>query len=711
MLPNNLFNLIPAALKTAALDAVVDFVSAQAQKFLGEELGTKVKKLRSDAGFTQKFEQGFQRALKRFVEEYANEDEDLVAAIEADASVFKNEQMQKALLEMLKNPGKYMDDERGTVAENFASVLPGRKNRERVDKAITFLLRCLAEELWNLPELQPIYNLQFQKMTAEAARQQVELQKAQLQALTTVNEGVRQALLQLTDAIAERKLLPSPNSDVDSKQVVMHNLPQPDYGKFVGREKEIEQITAILQPYPKSQSHLVTIDGIGGIGKSALALEVAHRYLRDYSQLPVDERFEAIIWASAKQSILTADGIKPRSRSLHNLDDVFTAIAVTMKKEDITKARHEEQLEIVRNVLIRQRTLLIIDNLETIEDETVITFLRELPAPTKAIVTTRQRIDVAYAVRLTGMPFSDAKKLIEQECNKRGIVLSDGDVKHLYDRTGGIPLAIMWSIANLGFGQNIEMVLRHLGAAKGDISYFCFGEVWKLIQNTTAYPLILSLALFATSADKDTLGSISDLNELDRDDGLFDLERHSLINRENNRFSLLPLTKEFVKNIVDIQELDIYRIRALHWMVDILETNSQEDTTQLKDLQTKLTFEDERANFLALLDWAIETRRYDEAFTTIRFLHFHLWKNGYWNTTIKYLTQGIELSSQQGDFFHLALFKRNISSIYRFQGQFDIAQTFMEESINIFKELGDNKRLTEALRSLGMIYYDMGNTA
>jgi len=488
-------------------------------------------------------------------------------------------------------------------------------------------------------------------------------------------------------------------------------LPQPDYGKFIGREKEIEQITAILQPYPKSQSHLVTIDGIGGIGKSAMALEVAHRYLHDYSQLPVDERFEAIIWASAKQSILTADGIKPRSRSLHNLDDIFTTIAVTMKKEDITKARHEEQLEIVRNVLVRQRTLLIIDNLETIDDETVITFLRELPAPTKAIVTTRQRIDVAYAVRLTGMPFLDATKLIEQECNKRGIVLNDGDIKHLYDRTGGIPLAIMWSIANLGFGQNIEMVLRHLGAAKGDISFFCFGEVWKLIQDTTAYPLILSLALFATSADKDALGYISDLNELDRDDGLFDLERHSLINRDNNRFSLLPLTKEFVKNIVDVRELDNYRIRALRWMIDTLEMNFQEDTMKSKDIQIKLTFEDERANFLVLLDWAIETHRYDEAFTTIRFLDFQLWKNGYWNTTTKYLTQGIELSSQQGDLFHLAIFKRNISGIYRFQGQLDIAQTFMEESINIFKELGDKKRLTDSLRALGKIYFDIGNTA
>lgn len=64
---------------------------------------------------------------------------------------------------------------------------------------------------------------------------------------------------------------------------------------------------------------------------------------------------------------------------------------------------------------------MIVDNLETVDDEAVMDFLRELPAPTKAIVTTRHRIDVAYPVRLVGMPWEDAQALIEQECEKKGV--------------------------------------------------------------------------------------------------------------------------------------------------------------------------------------------------------------------------------------------------------------------------------------------------
>lgn len=107
----------------------------------------------------------------------------------------------------------------------------------------------------------------------------------------------------------------------------------------------------------------------------------------------------------------------------------------------------------MRNALIQQRTLLIVDNLETVDDEAVMDFLRELPAPTKAIVTTRHRIDVAYPVRLVGMPWEDAQALIEQECEKKGVTLDAQDAERLFDRTGGVPLAIVWSVGLMGLGQ------------------------------------------------------------------------------------------------------------------------------------------------------------------------------------------------------------------------------------------------------------------
>jgi len=43
----------------------------------------------------------------------------------------------------------------------------------------------------------------------------------------------------------------------------------------------------------------------------------------------------------------------------------------------------------------------------------------------------------------------DAQRLIAQECKKKNVALNDNDVRRLYDRTGGVPLAIVWSIAQM----------------------------------------------------------------------------------------------------------------------------------------------------------------------------------------------------------------------------------------------------------------------
>jgi hypothetical protein len=82
-----------------------------------------------------------------------------------------------------------------------------------------------------------------------------------------------------------------------------HNLPPRDYECFVGRQQELEEVRRLLLPYPKSRHHLVTIDGIGGIGKSALALETAYTFRDGYAALPEVERFEAIGWAGFERGM------------------------------------------------------------------------------------------------------------------------------------------------------------------------------------------------------------------------------------------------------------------------------------------------------------------------------------------------------------------------------------------------------------------------
>jgi hypothetical protein len=351
-------------------------------------------------------------------------------------------------------------------------------------------------------------------------------------------------------------LQPASTSEVPNteKIIIKHNLPQPQYGIFIGREGEIAQIINTLRPYPQSNHALVTIDGVGGIGKSALALEVAHRYLRNAQNLPDNERFDALVWVSAKTETLI-ETIVPRYKIINTLDGILKAIAeVLSSPEDMEK--QAITLNLVISLLTKNRTLLIIDNLETIEDSSVFAFLREFPAPTKIIVTTRRRIDVAYPIRLLGMPEHEAKRLIGYECEKRTISLTSDEIHRVFERTGGIPLAIVWSMAQLGTGKTFENILRDLGNPTGNLARFCFEKVMESIRGKPSHKLLMALSLFENGAWDDDIGYVSDLPQIDFEKGLEELEVLSLINRDkdSNYYRMLPLTREYAQ--AELQQLE-----------------------------------------------------------------------------------------------------------------------------------------------------------
>ena len=505
---------------------------------------------------------------------------------------------------------------------------------------------------------------------------------------------------------------------------VYHNLPQPDYGRFVGREAELTKVECILQPYPHSQHSVVTIDGIGGIGKSALALEIAHRYLRNYDILEPEKRFDAIIWTSAKQTVLTAEGISTRRQVLRTLGDIYNALAVALQREDVTRAGKEDQDEVVRNALTRQRTLLIVDNLETVDDEAVMDFLRELPAPTKAIVTTRHRLDVAYPARLTGMPWEDAQILIQQECEKKGVkfvphtstfasspvksstipnedvcgTLDEDNARRLFDRTGGVPLAIVWSIAQMGFGYNVEAVLNRLGQPTSDISRFCFEGAVEQIHGKPAHKLLMVLSLCANDASRESLGYATGLPELDRDDGLVELEKLSLVNKKGDRFSLLPLTKQYaLAELNKSPEKERLREQWIEYFRKLSEEYSALDYNWT-NYDWLLA---EGNNILSIVDWAIVNGFGETALLFTRAVQRYLNIIGS-GRRLDYGEQLFTIAQSLHDELTSAWISVNwLAWHYVERRNTDRAETLIRRSLSIYQDLNDMKGICLAKNSLG----------
>ena len=783
----NIFEFIPDNLKQKWRNMLVDQLSELAKSSNASNVAKTIRKLRSNSDFLEAFEDALKNATNQFVTEYIQIDEDLVLAVASYPEFFENSEIQEAMLAILQKPGAYLEIEKSQIYQSFNSVFPNRINRERVDKAVSFLLRKLAEELWQMPELNSIYRLQFQRLTAEGVREQVVIQKAQLEATNRLGSTIQDALLQLSGSIAEQKLLSVGSSTSHlQKPKVYHNLPQTDYGEFIGREEELSKVFNLLRPYPHSRHHLIVIDGIGGIGKSTLAQEVAHRCLRvslksaeekqndsatyqtrlrnilvdrfsldelrtlcfdmalDYDMLPgqgkeakarelitfmnrrnrLDElvqsindarpnleifssqnnvtnddlTFDAIIWTSAKRNQLTADGILTRKQTLKNLDDIYLAIAVALDREDISRSNIANQRSIVNKALTRQRTLLIVDNLETVDDEEVIMFLRNLPVPTKAIVTTRHRIDVSYPIRLEGMPWNDAIDLINDECRKKEIILSAKDSENLFIRTGGVPLALVWCIGQLGLGYPIDFMLTKLAEPINDIVLFCFEEAVALIKGKPAYKLLLALSLAEPDANREFLGFVADLPTLDRDEGLVTLEKLSLLNKTRDRFSLLPLTKDWASNELERNEMLFLSFgrRRIQFLATI--PGAENVDYRLRYGQFR-SFE-EGENILTALEWAYEHGTAENVFSLMPQVIDYLDGSGRWPFLFEILERAINLAHTTNNAMFSARLNDSMGWLHIQVGDFDQAYRVLNASLQRYSETNNLEGQASILQRL-----------
>lgn len=564
------------------------------------------------------------------------------------------------MLTLLQHPGHYEDEAWEVVAQKFDDVLLGRRNRERVDRAVQFYLRCVAEEVWHLPPLKPIYELQLQRISIDKA-------EAMLREVQGMRADLQQTMLALARGLDEQRQLTSGSlTALPAPPQVLHNLPQPDYVRFVGREAELAQVHTLLSP--DNRTWVIVIDGIGGIGKSSLALEVAHDYLNRSDKLPERQRFKAIIWTSAKALTLTANGPAPRQQITRTLSDIYATITAALQREDITRARPEEQDVLVRQALTQQRTLLIIDNMETIDDERVNAFLRELPAPIKCIVTTRHRIDVAYPVRLQALPRKDALNLIAQECAKKDVAFKADEADRLYRHTGGVPLALVWSIAQMGFGANVETVLHRIGDAEGDIARYCFQGALELIRSKPAHTLLIALAIFTRDASRVMLGRIADVSNADRDEGLGQLERLSLVNKHADRFSFLPLTRAFA--YAELTHDPAIEVQLRRRWIDYMREITRGADSEYYWRYRSYTFYDEGEILLDAVEWCFAHGSAAEVFALVVAAYDYLEVVGRWNEIFDICGRALQLAESVQNPVAIARLSSIISMMHSQRGEF-----------------------------------------
>jgi WD40 repeat protein/transcriptional regulator with XRE-family HTH domain len=251
----------------------------------------------------------------------------------------------------------------------------------------------------------------------------------------------------------------------------------PEVSTFYGREDELALLTNWLL---EQHCRVVSILGMGGIGKSTLAVTLMHR---------VADQFDAVIWRSLRDA--------PPPESLR--DELLPLLA----PEPLSVALDtvEQQLNLLFEYLRTRRVLLVIDNLESVMEEAegsgrmlpefeIYARVLRRAAETKhrscILLTSREKPNVLAPLEGRQTPVrslhlgqlgADACELLLQE---REVIGSAAERERLIERYGGNPLALKIvapTIADL-FGGEIAAFLE-----QGEL---IFGSVRYLLQEQFA---------------------------------------------------------------------------------------------------------------------------------------------------------------------------------------------------------------------------------
>lgn len=226
----------------------------------------------------------------------------------------------------------------------------------------------------------------------------------------------------------ETPVSPTPES------IPRHNL-SAAVTPFIGRELELQRIREWL---PLADSRLLTIAGLGGVGKTRLAQEAAWRARKDFSEG---------VWYVPLVSLTEISDLVPA---------MANAMGITFSGQDDPKRQ-------ILNYLRQKETLLLLDNAEQLISQELTDFLLEVLARApgvKIIVTSRERLrmQAEFVVDLRGLGYPDdrpaiagshypAGQLFLQRLSSHGRPLAgepgvDATVHQICRLVDGLPLAL-----------------------------------------------------------------------------------------------------------------------------------------------------------------------------------------------------------------------------------------------------------------------------
>lgn len=320
-------------------------------------------------------------------------------------------------------------------------------------------------------------------------------------------------------------------------------LLSPHHDQLIGRHALKDQLYEALN----SRSYIVSLDGVGGVGKSALAIDVV-RQLYDSGE------YEFIISLSAKAKVWQ-QGSSGRKAHFTGLAELLKEMARVLYPEGSWASLDSMKIDLLE-LMKGNNGLIFVDNLENVTDDNVFGFLKEIPHPVRVLITSKVRrgalpMDTLFVPEMTE---EEGRMLFSHELKRIGAISDLGrseTIDKIVEAAGRLPLAIKWA-ASLALSDNsLPRVLEEFqkgGVQKYEFLSYCFSEMVDGLSPVARECALLCPYLPDESWNTSMLSLALSRNPFEIDAAIGELESRGLIVRgthADTRF-VLPLTMDFL---------------------------------------------------------------------------------------------------------------------------------------------------------------------
>jgi tetratricopeptide (TPR) repeat protein len=578
--------------------------------------------------------------------------------------------------------------------------------------------------------------------------------KTRDKAFLNVVEGIRKALKEMPSsdtAAAPTNLIPampdpSPQQTTASTAVLnaLHQLPTPP-ADFTGRKDELKEL---LEAVKTGGVTISGLQGLGGVGKTALALKLAEQLKPDYP----DAQFYLDLKGVSPQPLTPRDAMAYIVRAYH------PTAQLPEKDEELTA--------LYRAMLDGKRALLLMDNARDAQQVAPLI----PPASCLLLVTSRRHFTLPglFEKNLDKLPHADARSFLLRVVPrlKKEKPAQVDDLAHLCSylpmalRAVGSALEIKKNISPADYTVRLQEMGKNL----------VLKEVDPLLQTTvgaalqSSYELLSKslqqnfrfLSVFPDTFDLAAASTVWKIKRKNAENTLGDLMAYSLIefNEISHRYELHDLTRLFTRQLLNPEELYTAQKRhAGHYLAVMQNSDVLYKKGGDSILQGLRLIDVERPNIETGQKWVVAHQEDDDsiaewcfdyphasvycnllrqspreriqwfelALTAARRLKQLAWEGnalgnlgiaynalGEYHRAIEYHEQNLKIARQFGDRQGEASALGNLGNACSNLGEYDRAIKYHEKALVIDRDLGNRLGEEQDLGNLGNAYYKLG---